>query len=178
MILKKLRIYLLGLLVVAGLYGAAFFFFPKEKEEIKLPLLFQNLTVDRIQEIEWQRGSEVVHLKKEPPWRIIRPVSALADSKAVERILRTLTHLQPERKFAESKKDLNEFGLDSPKVKILFLAQGKWSEIQVGNKTAVGNATYIKTSNTPDLFLIEENLIKELDRDLAALREKEVKKGP
>lgn len=178
MILRKLRIYLLGLLVVAGLYGAVFFFFPKEKEEIKPPPLFQNMAVDQIQEMAWQRESEVVHLKKGPPWRIIRPVSALADSKAVERILQTLIDLRPERKFAESKKDLSEFGLDSPKLKILFLARGKWSEIQVGNKTAVGNAYYIKTSRATNLFLIEENLVKELDLTLASLREKEVKKGP
>jgi hypothetical protein len=42
----------------------------------------------------------------------------------------------------------------------------------------VGNACYIKTSNSADLFLIDETLVKELDRDLESLREKKVKKGP
>ncbi len=176
MILKKFWIYLLVLLVVAGLYGVVTFFFPKENEES--PPLFQNLTADRVQEMEWQRGPDIVHLKKEAHWQIIRPISEPADSKAVERILHALITLRPERKFAESKKDLKEFGLDSPRLKILFLNQGKWSEIQVGNKTAVGNGCYVKISNSTDLFLIDENLVKELDRDLESLREKKVEKGP
>lgn len=178
MILKKFWIYLLVLLVVAGLYGAVTFFSPKENKEIKNPPLFQNLAADRVQEMEWQRGADMVHLKKEAHWQIIRPVSEPADSKAVERILQILTHLRPERRFVESKKDLKEFGLDYPRLKILFLTQGRWLEIQVGNKTAVGNACYIKISNSTDLFLIDGNIIKELDRDLESLREKKVKKGP
>jgi hypothetical protein len=177
LILKKFWIYLLVLLVVAGLYGAVTFFSPKENKEIKNHPLFQNLAADRVQEMEWQRGTDVVHLKKETHWQIIRPVSEPADSKAVERILQTLTQLRPERKFAESEKDLKEFGLDHPRLKILFLTQGRWLEIQVGNKTTVGNACYIKTSNSADLFLIDETLVKELDRDLESLREKKVKKG-
>jgi hypothetical protein len=177
LILKKLWIYLLVLLVIAGLYGALTFYSPKENEEIKNPL-FQNLAADRVQEIQWQRGPDIIHLKKEAHWQIIRPISKPADSKTVERILKTLITLRPERKFAGSKKNVKEFGLDSPRLKILFLTQDKWFEIQVGNKTAVGNACYIKTSNSTDLFLIDETLVKELDRDLESLREKKVEKGP
>jgi hypothetical protein len=47
----------------------------------------------------------------------------------------------------------------------------------VGNKTAVGNGYYIRSSNSTDLFLIQDFLVRELDEDLSALKEKKVKKG-
>jgi hypothetical protein len=172
--LKKLWIYLAGLLVVAGLWGAIEIFFPKKSEEAKNPPLFHNLIAAKIQEIQWQRGAEVVHLKKTPSWRIIRPVSVSADSKVVDRFFQTLTTLRPERRFSESNKDLKEFGLEVPKEKILFLSAGKWAEIQLGNKNPIANAAYAKVSNSPDLFLIADPILKELDLDLMALRDKRV----
>ncbi len=176
--LKKLWIYLSILVVVAGLWAASEFIFPKKTEESKSPSLFSNLQADKIQEIEWQRGSEIVHLKKNKDWEIIRPISAAADALVVENILRTLSSLKPERSFPSSEQTLKEFGLDSPGVKLLFLNQGKWFEIQVGNKTAVGNGYYVRSSNSTDLFLIQDFPVRELDRDLSALKEKKVKEGP
>jgi hypothetical protein len=96
----------------------------------------------------------------------------------VNNILRTLISLTPEREFSVKGLNLKEFGLDSPRIKFLFLTQGKWSEILVGNKTAVGKDYYVRVSNSPNLFLIQEFLIKELDQDISALREKKVKEGP
>jgi hypothetical protein len=176
--LKKLWIYLSILVVVAGLWAASEFIFPKKTEETKSPSLFPKLQADKIQEIQWQRGAEVVHLKKNKRWEIIRPISAEADTLVVEKILHTLSSLKPERMFSGSGQALKEFGLDSPGVNLLFLNQGKWFEIQVGNKTAVGNDYYVRSSNSTDLFLIQELIVRELDQDLAALREKKVKKGP
>ncbi len=172
--LKKLWIYLAVLLFVAGVWGATEIFFPKKTEEGKTPPLFPGLTAAKIEEIQWQRGTEVVHLKKKPAWMILKPISVSADSRVIEGLLQTLITLRPERRFSESRKDLKEFGLEAPKVKILFLTAGKWAEIQVGNKNAVGNATYVKVSNSPDLFLIADTIVKELDTDLLTLREKRI----
>jgi hypothetical protein len=176
--LKKLWIYLLVLVLVAGLWAVSEFLFPKKAEESKSPSLFPKLQADKIQEIQWQRGAEIVHLKKNKGWEIIRPISAPADNLVVENILRTLSSLTPERRFPGSGQALKAFGLDSPGVKLLFLNQGKWFEIQVGNKTAVGNGYYVRSSNSTDLLLIQEFLVRELDQDLLALKEKKVKKGP
>jgi len=177
MTLKKLWIYLSILVVVAGLWAASEFIFPKKTEELKSPSLFPKLQTDKIQEIQWQRGAEIVHLKKNKGWEIISPIAAPADTLVVENILRTLSSLRPERRFSGSGRALKEFGLDSPGVKFLFLNQGKWFEIQVGNKTAIGNDYYVRSSNSTDLFLIQEFLIRGLDRDLSDLREKKVKEG-
>lgn len=171
---KRLWIYLPVLLIVVVLWGGTELFFPKKSEEAKTPPLFPNLISGKITEIQWQRGTEVVHLKKSPSWTIIRPISVSADSKVVEGFLQTLTALRPEQRFSESGKDLQEFGLEVPKKKILFLIGGKWAEIQLGNKNPVGNATYVKVTNSSDLFLFEDTFVKGLDLDLLTLRDKRI----
>lgn len=171
---RKLWIYLVVLLLVAGTWGAVEFLFPPKTEKEKNPLLFGNLSPDKIQEIRWQRGPEEVHLKKNREWEIFQPLSARADTGAVENLLQTLTALKPERRLSEVKPGGEEFGLNPPRVKISFSAQGKWFELLVGNKTAVGRDFYVKVSTSPDLLLVQEFIIQDLDRDLFSLREKKV----
>jgi hypothetical protein len=171
---RKLWIYLAVLLFVAGMWGAGEFLFPPKTEKEIKPLLFGNLSPDKIQEIRWQRGPEVVLLKKNKEWEILQPLSARADSWAVENLLLALTNLKPERRLSEIQPGAEEFGLYPPKVKISFFAQGKWSEILVGNKTAFGQDFYVKVSSIPDLLLVQEFIIQDLDRDLFSLREKKV----
>jgi hypothetical protein len=177
-ILKKLWIYLAVLLFVAGLWAVSEFMVPRKTEELKPAPFFSNLKTDKIVEIQWQRGAEVVHLKKNKRWEIVQPVSVPADLSVVNNILRTLVALTPGKRFSVSGQDWKEFGLDSPRVKIIFFNQGKWFEIQVGKKTPVGNDSYVRVSNSPDLFLVQDFLIQELDQNLSALEEKKVKEGP
>ena len=177
MILKKLWIYLAVLLIVAGIWAVSEFMIPRKTEGLKPAPFFINLQPEKIQEIQWLRGAEVVHLKKNKGWEIVQPVSAPADSTVVNNILRTLSGLTSEKRFSVTGQDWKEFGLDAPRVKILFLNQGKWVEIQIGKKTPVGNDSYVRVSNSPDLFLLPEFLVGELDQDLSALKEKKVKEG-
>jgi hypothetical protein len=172
--LKKLWIYGLILLTVSGLLAVVQFVFPKKTEETTPPPLFRNLGSDDIQAIKWMRGTEVVHLKKDKGWKIIQPIAAPADASVLEGVLQALIQIRPERKLFASGADLKEYGLDSPKIKIFFLSRGKWSEIQVGKKTSVGSNDYVKLSDFPDFFLIDDYLIKELAPDLSALREKKL----
>jgi hypothetical protein len=171
---RKLWIYLALLLLVAGIWGAVEFLFPPKTEKEINPVLFNNLSPDKIQEIRWQRGPEEVRLKKNKEWEILQPLSARADSWAVENLLQTLTSLKPERRLSEIQPGAEEFGLNPAKVKISFLTQRKWFEILVGNKTAVGQDYYVKVGKTPDLLLVQEFIIHDLDRDLFSLREKKV----
>jgi hypothetical protein len=175
---RKLWIYLIVLLVVTGLWVVSEFFIPKKTEGLKPRPFFKNLQTDEIQEIQWLRGTEMVHLKKKKVWEIVQPVSVPADSAVVNKIVQTLSQLSPERQLSlTTGQNLKDFGLDAPRVKILFLNQGKWLEIQVGKTTPVGNDSYIRVSNSPDLFLIQEFIVRDLDQDLSALKEKKVKEG-
>jgi hypothetical protein len=177
-ILKKLGIYLAVLLFVAGIWAVSEFMIPRKNEGLKPVPFFTNLQADKIKEIQWLRGTEIVHLKKNKTWEIIQPISMPADPVITNNILRTLSTLTPEKRFSVSGQDQQEFGLDSPRLKIKFLTEGKWFDIQIGKKTPVGFDSYIKVSNSPDLFLVQEIFVRELDQELSALKEKKVKEGP
>jgi hypothetical protein len=169
---RKLWIYLAVFLFVAGIWGAVEFLFPPKSEKEKNPPLFINLSPDKIQEIRWERETETVHLKKTKEWEVLQPLSARADSRVVENLLQALVSFKPERRLSEVQPTAEEFGLNPPRAKISFFALGKWFEILVGNKTSVGQDLYVKVSTTPDLLLVQEYIIQDLNRDLFTLREK------
>jgi hypothetical protein len=170
---KKVWVYLAVLVVVAGAFVVSEWFIPRPAKEGDQPPIF-NLTPGAIQEIRWQRGESVIELKKNKSWEMIKPLSTPADPIVVDGVLQVLSSLKPERKFQPAGKDLNEFGLNPPQVRIDFTASGKKFELHLGSKTVAGQAQYVKASHLPDIYLVEAFTIKELDREVLALREKKV----
>ena len=170
---KKVWVYLAVLVVVAGAFLVSEFLIPRQAKEGDQPPIF-NLIPGAIQEIRWQRGDSVIELKKNKNWEMVKPLSTPADPVVVDGVSQVLSSLKPERKFLPEGKDLNEFGLNPPLVRIDFTVQGKKFELHLGSKTVTGNAQYIKASHLPDIYLAEAFTIKELDRDVLALREKKV----
>lgn len=172
--IKKLWIYLAILLVIGGLWGAVEFYWPQKTEETKQPLLFPNLNPATILEIRWQRGDQMIQAKRLTSWAIIHPISVPADTKVMEGLLHTLSTLRPEGRFSAAGKDLSEFGLKAPQLKISFLFDGKWKEMELGEKNALGMSRYGKLSMVPEVFLLGDYISRELDRDLLTLRDKRV----
>jgi Domain of unknown function (DUF4340) len=170
---KKVWVYLAVLVVVAGVFIVSEFFIPRQAKEGDQPPIF-NLSPGAIQEIRWQRGESVIELKKNKIWEMVKPLSTPADPVVVDGVLQVLSSLKAERKFQPAGKDLNEFGLNPPLVRIDFTAQGKKFELQLGSKSVAGQTRYVKTALHPDIYLAEAFTIKELDRDVLALREKKV----
>jgi Domain of unknown function (DUF4340) len=168
---KKLLIYLCVLVVIAGFWAASQFFWPQKTEEEKNPLLF-NLTPGSVLEIQWKRGDEIVQARKEKTWEIRKPLFTSADAGVLEGVLQGLSSLRPERRLADSVNDLKEYGLDNPPLILSFLVQGKWRELRVGAKNPGGNAQYVMTSESPALYLVDQFHLKELDRNVLALRDK------
>jgi hypothetical protein len=171
---KKIWIYLGILMGVAVLWLALERVFPKKTEEEKHPALFGDLEAGKVKEIRLEKGQEQIALKNTQGWRIESPISVNADDRMVADILQTLTTLNPERILTGSNKALKEFGLDSPKLKIHFLSQGRWFDLAVGNKTAVGTAYYARASTSTDPFLINEYQFRALERNLFDLRDKKL----
>ncbi|MBI5584644.1 MAG: DUF4340 domain-containing protein [Deltaproteobacteria bacterium] len=170
---KKLWVYLAVLLVVAGVFLLSeFVFLKKPPEKETAPLL--KVTPGAIQELRWQRGAEVIELKKNKTWEIVQPLTAAADPLVLEGVLQGLSNLKAERSFQPAGKDLTEYGLNPPPTIISFTAQGRRQEIKIGAQAAVGNARYFQVAGSSAVYLAEGFSLKELDRDLLALREKRV----
>jgi hypothetical protein len=170
---RKLWAYLIVLLVVAGVFILSeFVFLKKTGEKENAPLI--KVAPGAIEEIRWQRGEEVIELKKNKTWEIIKPLSAVADALVVEGVLQGVSSLKADRSFQPTGGDLIQYGLNPPQTIISFSAQGQRQEIKLGAQAAVGGARYFQTAGSPTVHLAEGLSLKELDRDLPALREKKV----
>ncbi|MCU0579923.1 MAG: DUF4340 domain-containing protein [Desulfobacterota bacterium] len=170
---RKLWAYLLVLLVVAGVFiFSEFVFLKKTGEKETAPIL--KVTPGAIEEVRWQRGAEVIEVKKNKTWEIVQPLRAAADPLVLEGVLQGLSLLKAERSFQPSGGDLAEYGLNPPQTIISFSAQGRRQEVRIGAQATVGNARYFQASGSEPVHLVEVFSLKELDRDLLALREKKV----
>jgi len=65
-----------------------------------------------------KEGKTVVLTKKDDDWQLTQPVTAPADSSNVDSLLWQVNSLAAKRFVAESPKDLAEYGLKEPKVKV------------------------------------------------------------
>jgi len=87
-------------------------------------LLFKEKQVIKFTESDAQKlivareGKTVVLTKKDDDWQLTQPVTAPADSGNVDSLLWEVDSLTAKRFVAESPKDLAEFGLQEPKVKV------------------------------------------------------------
>lgn len=87
-------------------------------------LLFKEKQVIKFTQSDAQKlivardGKTVVLTKKDEDWQLTQPVTAPADSSNVNNLLWEVDSLTAKRFVAESPKDLAEFGLQEPKVKV------------------------------------------------------------
>ena len=170
---KKVWVYLAILAVVAGGVIVSEVLVPRQAKEGDSPPIF-NLTPGGIQKIVWQRGEAFIELRKNKGWEMVKPLATPADPVVVEGVLQTLRALKAERKFQPEAKDLSPYGLNPPATRIDFTDQGKTYELLLGAKTVAGQTQYVKVAHLPDIFLVEAFSVKELDREVFALREKKL----
>jgi len=171
---KRLWTYLGFLGLVAAVWAVVYFLFPAREGEEKNPPLFGRVEENQIQTIVLERSTETLDLKKNKEWEITRPIQARADRWTVDSILRTLSGLTAERRYTEKNWQNQEFGLYPPRLKIRFEVQGKKHELWVGNRNPTGTYYYAKIPSSPDLLLIYDYQIQDLDRSLFDIRDKRV----
>lgn len=170
---KKLWVYLGVLVVVAGGYILSEWTSSKKTPEKETPPVVK-VTPGAIQEIRWQRGGEVIELKKNKIWEIVKPLTAPADPLVLDGVLQGVSNLRADRSFQPTGGDLTEYGLNPPQTILSFSAQGKGYEIKIGAQAAVGNARYFQVAGSSAVYLAAGLSLRELDRDLLALREKKL----
>jgi hypothetical protein len=172
--LKKIWIYLAVLVGIAAFWLTTERFFPKKTGESEAPPLYKGLDGAKIKAVKWEKGEKSVLLKNEGTWTVAEPIAAAVDEQVLADVLQTLAQLRPEKSIPLPKTGLREFGLEPPGLKILFLFQGRWQVLEVGRKTAVGTAFYVKIPNSSSLYLVQDYQVRALDRDLFALRDKRI----
>ncbi len=121
-------------------------------------------------------------------WRITEPVAALADTTAVEELLRNLTYVTA-KKFVADEGELALFGLDDPRIKAVLTVREPVEDPQTQPTTPptykqtthtllIGGGTateaFAKLDDAPAIFSLDASLLDKLTPELASLRNRKL----
>ena len=173
---------LLLVVVLAGLGGYIYFVDSKRpaagasgedpKEKV------YSLETDKIDEIKVAAGGETSLLKKsDAGWKMIEPTAADADPAEAIGVAQALSGLERVRVVDENPKDLAQYGLEKPAVRIDFKAQGNVSgSLKLGDKNATQGELYAQKNDEKSVFLVSAFQENSFNRKPFDLRDKKILK--
>lgn len=144
--------------------------------EIKIEKL-KNPPVDGTSTPTTPSQYEVIEIKRTgKEWSIVAPVQTLGDSIAINSLVSAACDAKQERIVEDNAKDLTAYGLQNPVLKISLKkeANSPTQELWLGNNTPVAYSLYAKISGSTKVFKTSRSLNSSLDKDLFALRDKNV----
>lgn len=174
--MRGLTTTILMVLVLGGL-GAYIYFVDSERPAGGLEEKAKVFTVeaDQIQEVTVTSAGETTTLRKEDgAWKITSPISADADSTEVSALTSALSALEVNRVVDGNASNLAEFGLDEPRIKVAYKAEGGSGELHIGDKTATQSDMYAMKAGESRVFLVQAYQESSLAKKTFDLRDKRV----
>ncbi|MEK6635833.1 MAG: DUF4340 domain-containing protein [Planctomycetota bacterium] len=116
----------------------------------------------------------IVCNKKGSFWRLIEPISDLADLEKVKDIIGKLKNLQIDSTdfLTEDAKDLVKYGLDNPRFTVTVNEKGVTQSVIFGN--SLDNKVYVRRTDEPTIFFLKDNILGDLSRKPNDLRDRKV----
>ncbi len=130
-----------------------------------------------VEQITVSRKTESIVVKRDgEDWRLVEPVRAKTNKTEIGSLLHAILNAKQERGIAEQPKNLTEYGLEQPAIRLTVTLQGGTSlpELLLGDKNPNGFSVYAKRGDRPAVFLVAEGLRNRLDRRADDLRDKTV----
>ena len=114
-------------------------------------------------------GKTLVLEKTGNDWKLVQPISALADSFNVDSLVRGLTEIKS--RGEASKSEIKTLGLDPPAWKIEVVAAGKSVKLSVGPRPSVGDNLYVLVDGESKPRLISASICDQLDKTPESYRQ-------
>lgn len=123
----------------------------------------------RAKETEWQAQ------KKEEEWFFEKPLSALATKSKIENILDSFSNIKAKEFISEEKKaeEIKKYGLEKPEYEIALSLPSTNQEL-IFSLHKDGDKVYVTTSLSSKVVTSEEQILTDLEKTAADLREKKV----
>ena len=120
--------------------------------------------------------SEFTLNKKGEIWFIDGPNSYRADQTEIKGMLSAIRNMSAQDFVEESPPELKKYGLDKPRLKVaVFMGEQEGHrEILFGNKREEKDEVYLVSDPKGTVYTVHESVLKQLEKDLTALREKEI----
>ncbi len=126
---------------------------------------------------EIQRGMQkIVGIKLDKnTWQLQNTQKTLADSQAVSDLIFGVDSLEAVAFVTDSTNNLALYGLDHPKMRVLFTIRGedKPAVLLIGNNTKE-NSVYVKANNSEQIMRVKRDLIDKIAKGETWLRDKQI----
>ncbi len=175
---KQVVIWLVVLALAAGLYW--FSLRSQEQKESAQDQANRVVALDdplNVQSLElsgrdYPRPVTIVRQDKKHQWWMEKPVSGLADSLAVGRLIGEVLDARVKKRLT-GKPDLAQFGLKPPRIKIVLTdRKGKKSTLLAGDISPTGEYLYATRPGSDQVWFLEAKIRGSLARPLLDLRDK------
>ena len=171
---------LLLVVVLAGL-GAYIYFVDSKQAPASLSgepakEKVYSVETDKIDEIKITAGGETSLLRKsDAGWTMIEPTQTNADPAEALGMAQAISGLERVRVVDENPKDLAQYGLENPAVRIDFKAQGNVSgSLKLGDKNATQGELYAQKNDEKPVFLVSSFHETTFNRKPFDLRDKKI----
>jgi len=121
-----------------------------------------------------ERGTMVFE-KKGETWQIVEPVAAPAISWEVTDLVAAFESARKLETFNAGKDvSLQDAGLDKPTCTITLEEKDRKVTLLVGKNVVASENTYVKTSDSDQISVVDQNLKSKIKKDLSAYRDKQL----
>ncbi len=174
---RKNLILLLVLLVIGGAYYVYDVKWAAEKkalEERKVKLLkgIDQKSLIRIDVSREEDSYQIIRTEK--GWRFVKPIDAAVDVDEAEKLMDAATKLR-ERVRIGNVKDRAEFGMDKPRMKIVFGLKDKSDvSVEIGNRTPTREFRYAALTKSPGIFTLQLSDIAKFDKSIFSIRDRSI----
>jgi hypothetical protein len=109
-------------------------------------------------------------------WLVIKDSKRFSgDNDAVGSLLNEISGMEVQKIAADNPSSLDDFGLNNPRVEVIFRMAHDGYKLLVGSETPVGSGTYVKTGEGGKVLIVDKNsLLPFLDRSENDFRDKEI----
>ena len=106
-------------------------------------------------------------------WSLTAPEKLGADQSSVSSLVTTLSSLNSDRLIEEKAENLENFGLDSPEMKVLIVGgDGHTTELLIGDETPTGGSYFAKLEGDPRIYTLASYSKTSIDKAPWDLRDK------
>src|SRR5687768_12056769 len=115
-------------------------------------------------------GEKFTLEKSGTDWRLTEPVSAPAESFAVDSLVRAVTDARSRGAIEGADATSGATGLSNPSYRVDVVADGKTHTVNVGAKSSVGGNVYVSVGDGKEAYIVPVSLAEQLEKPLSDYR--------
>lgn len=110
--------------------------------------------------------------RRDGRWRLVSPVEAPADQKALDGLIQEASRAKKLKEIAGSPSDLGAFGLKEPRMVVTLEAGGALHRLELGSDSPTGQGVYARAGEAHPVVLADRAVERAADKELVEFRDR------